>query len=414
MADREQTRSTHPVLWGVYLAVSWTWCIGMFLPILLVRDYGLWGYIAFAAPNIVGAGAMGWTLRSGRVSEGLVRTHARAMGLFSAVTIAFHLFFILWLMSLVRGMPGVAIPDWGMVALPIAGLGAIVGVRRATRRGDSPTTRVALVTWLVSAGVLAGLLGTGEPGPGAPSQLAETARTAGLLWLAPVCLFGFALCPYLDLTFHHARQRTSERGARVAFTLGFGVFFFAMILLTLVYGGLFAWALGAEIPAPSVAGWALVAVLGHVLLQLIFTVIVHQDRVRAAPGGAGTRATLALGGVAIILGLLHERLPHIGEMSGGEVVYRCFMAFYGLVFPAYVWLVMIPTRDGHAGLAGERGRWKGLVFAFVTAMAAPMFWMGFIGGHELYLAPGLALVLVSRVVVSRRAQGSEASTSAAV
>ncbi|MFI4898691.1 MAG: hypothetical protein ACIARR_12815 [Phycisphaerales bacterium JB059] len=414
MPDREQTRSVHPVLWGVYLAVSWTWCIGMFLPVLLLRDYGVWGYVAFAAPNVVGAAAMGWTLRSGRVSEGLVRLHARAMGLFSAVTIAFHLFFMLWLMSLVRDLPGVAIPDWGLVALPIAGLGAIVGVRRATRRGDAPTTLVALVTWVASGVVLASLALSGEPSPGASALLPETARTPGLLWLAPVCLFGFALCPYLDLTFHHARQRTSAGGARVAFTLGFGAFFFAMILLTLAYSGLFGWVLGGEVPAPRVAGWALVAVLGHTLLQLIFTVIVHQDRVRRAPGGAGARATLALGAGAIVLGLLHERLPEVGGMTGGEVVYRCFMAFYGLVFPAYVWLVMIPTRDGHAGLGGDRGRWKGLVFAFVTAMAAPMFWMGFVGGHELYLAPGLALVLGSRIAVSRRGQGSEASTSEAV
>ena len=27
--------------WAVFLATSWTWCIGMYLPVLLVRDFGV-------------------------------------------------------------------------------------------------------------------------------------------------------------------------------------------------------------------------------------------------------------------------------------------------------------------------------------------------------------------------------------
>ena len=54
--------------WAAYLACSWTWCIGMFLPVLLVRDYGVWGWIVFAVPNVLGAAAMGWVLRSAEVS----------------------------------------------------------------------------------------------------------------------------------------------------------------------------------------------------------------------------------------------------------------------------------------------------------------------------------------------------------
>ncbi|HTL30770.1 MAG TPA: hypothetical protein VL282_16180, partial [Tepidisphaeraceae bacterium] len=34
--------------WAIYLGMSWTWCIGMFLPVLLVRDYGFWGWLVFA------------------------------------------------------------------------------------------------------------------------------------------------------------------------------------------------------------------------------------------------------------------------------------------------------------------------------------------------------------------------------
>ena len=31
--------------WAVYLGVSWTWCIGMFLPVLIMRDYGIAGWL---------------------------------------------------------------------------------------------------------------------------------------------------------------------------------------------------------------------------------------------------------------------------------------------------------------------------------------------------------------------------------
>ncbi|MBV8780683.1 MAG: hypothetical protein JO353_04735, partial [Phycisphaerae bacterium] len=52
----------HWLGWAIFLGVSWTWCIGMYLPVLLVRDYGFWGWVVFAIPNVVGAAAMGWTI----------------------------------------------------------------------------------------------------------------------------------------------------------------------------------------------------------------------------------------------------------------------------------------------------------------------------------------------------------------
>src|SRR5689334_7134755 len=76
-----------------HLASSWTWCIGMFLPVLLVRDYGIWGFVVFAVPNILGAAAFGWLLRDD-ISVALVARHAIAMRWFSAVTIAYHAFFV--------------------------------------------------------------------------------------------------------------------------------------------------------------------------------------------------------------------------------------------------------------------------------------------------------------------------------
>src|ERR1043165_610938 len=93
--------------WAAYLACSWTWCIGMFLPVLLVRDYGIWGFVVFAVPNVVGAAAMGWVLRDG-ASERIVARHLRALRYFSIVTIVFQIHFAIWL--------GVMAPlDWRVV-----------------------------------------------------------------------------------------------------------------------------------------------------------------------------------------------------------------------------------------------------------------------------------------------------------
>jgi hypothetical protein len=105
---------------------------------------------------------------------------------------------------------------------------------------------------------------------------------------------------------------------------------------------------------------------------------------------SGTAVTWALVSAGASAGVIRE-----DTLTVGEIVYRCFMAFYGLVFPAYVWLCMIPTRDGHSGPS----RQKILVWAFAVGIAAPMFWMGFIERQTWWLAPGLAMVLVARLML---------------
>ncbi|MEO6436421.1 MAG: hypothetical protein ABIP55_11780, partial [Tepidisphaeraceae bacterium] len=93
-----------PIAWAIFLATSWTWCIGMFLPVLLVRDYGIWGWVVFAIPNVLGAAAMGWTVRDAEASRTLVAAHQTACSWFSLVTLAFHVFFVIWLSRLFDGL----------------------------------------------------------------------------------------------------------------------------------------------------------------------------------------------------------------------------------------------------------------------------------------------------------------------
>jgi hypothetical protein len=230
------------------------------------------------------------------------------------------------------------------------------------------------------------------PAPGHP--------LSGLLYLAPVCIFGFLLCPYLDLTFHRARQATSPRAGAVAFAVGFGGPFLLMIVFTFWYARLLA-PLAAGQPAtylPERLRWAIAA---HMAAQLGYTVGVHWTALGWRP--PFTDSAKVLGGLlGFVAGLLPQGIGlfagHLAatRLSRGELVYRAFLAFYGLIFPAYVWLCMLPTPDG-----ARVTRRKLRVFAIATIAAAPMYWMGFIERQMIWLLPGLAVVLLARLLLLR-------------
>ena len=77
-------------------------------------------------------------------------------------------------------------------------------------RGDTYVRQIAAMVWLFSFGVLTYLLVDGRP---LDQEILLASRHGApledLIWLTPVCLLGFLLCPYLDLTFHHVRQETT-------------------------------------------------------------------------------------------------------------------------------------------------------------------------------------------------------------
>jgi len=75
----------------------------MFLPVLMVRDFGLMGFVVFAVPNVIGAAAMGWVLSQPGAAAQIVTNHKTACLAFSAITIAFHFFLAGWL---IRGLVG--------------------------------------------------------------------------------------------------------------------------------------------------------------------------------------------------------------------------------------------------------------------------------------------------------------------
>lgn len=374
------------IRWAAYLACSWTWCIGMFLPVLLVRDFGVWGWVVFAIPNVIGAAAMGWVLRDG-TSERIVSRHATAIEWFRLVTVVFQLWFLLAFLAAPIAQSGSdVVPDAARFAILAAmAAGLLFGL----------DVRLGVLAWLgsVACAALAASRG-GLVWPAWPD-----AASADVLWLAPVCAFGFALCPYLDPTFHQVRQATGGATARAAFTLGFGLLFAAMIVFTLGYapwGEQFA--SGAGGPANSAA----LFIALHIAMQLVYTCTVHA---RASPGrGPWPPARLAFAMlVAGGLALATPHVPAVAGLSGREVVYRLFMAFYGLVFPAYVWLLVIPRAPVDATGRMAAGQRTTRVFWLAVGLAAPFYWMGFIERSEIFLAPGLGIVLAARLFIAPRA-----------
>ena len=73
----------------MFVACSWTWCIGMYLPVLLIRDFGWWSFAAFAIPNCLGAAGFGWAVLTEARSRSLMLMHAPAIRAFALVTVAF-------------------------------------------------------------------------------------------------------------------------------------------------------------------------------------------------------------------------------------------------------------------------------------------------------------------------------------
>ncbi len=387
MTDSDsQAHTQNPILWGAYLACSWTWCIGMFLPALLLRDMGWAGFWIFAVPNVVGAAVMGWILQSRVDSIRFVEKHPEAIWWFSVITLAFHMFWLLWILNFIRAAFQIPVPYFAGAAGICSAFVFLVG--KSIRRERTP--QLALILLIVSLGVLVGTFVTPDVQESNRSLLAAAPRSLAPLWMLPVMVFGFMLCPYLDITFHHARQQLdTRRNGRLGFTLGFVGFFAVMILLTTRYAGVIAGALDGSLQTPITTPWLAVGILVHLLCQWLFTVRMHLDRIRTLPR-SGSKQSMLLAVVVLsgAAGYFAIKLPDYAGLSAGEVIYRCFMGAYGLVFPAYM-LYRVGLRRN---AASER-----MTMWIAIALAFPLFWLGFIERETLWLVPGLGIVLLGAI-----------------
>lgn len=367
---------------AAFLAVSWTWCIGMYLPVLLLRDFGPWSLAAFAVPNCVGAMAMGVMLHRRDAAARLIAHHERACRAFSLVTVAFQMWFLA--MLLMQGpVRGYALAGAG------AGLVWVMGMmrRRTAAAVLAVAISVALVIWW-GAGPHEAL--RFEP----PLVAMSGWRWAGL-WA--VCGVGFAFCPYLDLTFLAMRHGNPGLPGTRSFLVGFLVVFPIMIALTAWYGL-------AAVRANPVEPWLALAplIVLHISFQLAITIGLHMF-VLAAPTPAGPRRPLSgplLGalGVALLLALAVNTVSEYTYrgLHLHDLTYRAFMGFYGLVFPAYVVVCVL----GPSGLRTAPTRREWWAFAAAVFVGLPGLWAGFMERRPEWLLLSVGAVLLAKVATT--------------
>jgi len=367
----------------------------MVFPALLLRDYGLYGWFVFAIPNVLGAAAMGLVLYRPQWSATIVRNHRAACQNFTVITVAFHLFVVAWLFSKLFGLA--AVP---MLVVAVA-LCASLGMRNRNTAMLFVAVGVAVMSW--------GCFSWATQAPGAWALADWAWPTAGinrltktdLLWFTPAAFFGFALCPYLDLTFHRARINTSPGTGVAAFALGFGIVFCSMIVFSVCYGAQLLPFIQGEEDA-ELSGLWLVLLAIHLTLQAGFTITVHV-REAMEDSQANLPWLVVAGALAILLGLAarFEGLPAfprlLADLSWGEAGYRVFLLFYGTVLPGYVWLIMIPRLRGPLTAVGKDLRI--FIYSIVCGISLALAWVGFGMGDSKTLPYLFAVFIAGRVAV---------------
>lgn len=334
------------VLSGLFLACSWCWCIGMFFPVLMVRDFGWWGWVAFLVPNCLGAMMVGLIHRRGGAAARLIERHRRAAVAFSVVTILFHVSFLCWFVPTMLARHGIG--RWaalGMVGVVVA-MSVVVG-RWWGRSRVWLWCGAGVFAVSVLCGVMAGVTGgEGTSFPVAPSGGGRFGLMS-LAFLAPTVALGFLTCPHLDLTFLRVRRELEGRAGSGAFVIGFAMFFPVLMVMTLLYATRMA------------EGIACTYIVAHVMVQAWFTMGAHFRELMAEDGalrrsgrarwdGAGAFVFLCVVVSAVSVWALGAE--PIGGMTATELVYKMFITAYGVVFPAYIWIVMVPRRGVSPGV----------------------------------------------------------------
>jgi len=421
MTDLQQTQHRSPLFalgWAVFLGVSWTWVIGMWLPVILLRDFGRHSFLIFAIPNCLGAAAMGWVIASPAASRAFLARHAQACKLFSWVTFSFQVFVLLQLWP---GQMNLSTPSsegfWESfsVALPI-GVVLVCATKRVRRSSIGPGLAYLVLAVSMAIGIY--YFANHDPALITRNFQPEQRPPLDSVGLAAVCMFGFILCPYLDPTFHQARmQLPSVAEGRFAFTVGFCVIFASMIGLTFAYGW---WELVQSSDASRITPADMPRVIAlHLGVQVLFKLLAHGGFLTGPP--VGQTRTLRLGSILVAFGIgglleviqsyLHEwdLLHEIGfsdpRFSSFEVIYRGFLSWYGLIFPAYVWLCSCPIGGFSAGPVKRNI----FVLALACVAAAPFYGLAFFGNNYYYAIVGVLIVLGAKLLTKR--VGSERNSS---
>jgi len=374
--------------WPMFMAASWTWGIGMYLPVLLYDLYGWIGVLAFAVPNLTGIAILGWVLGSRERVASLRTGHRKALGWFSLITIWFHIYFLAWVFTTEVG------PLSALFAAPLALL-LLAIAWFCSGLSERTFLRWGMLTWLASLSLLIFVLGQWS-GAEWKTQRVPTwtgADAWGGLQLAPILALGFLTCPAFDLTLQRAFLRMVSAADASAARRGcvlFSGYFAVMIVFTCVY------ALTGFRPA----------VVVHVFVQSLFTVAAHVRELDEIGWPVGGTARLAqakwLGGGALAVVL-------VAVLPLGEYHYLWWLGFYGILFPAYGLMKIVPRRFGDA-----EADW--VLYGCSAAIGLLLLAQGVYGRVEwLSMVPALLLFLWSAPYISaarRRPQPARSEPSA--
>ncbi len=393
------------ILRALFLACSWTWCIGMFLPVLLIRDFGWPGWVAFATPNVLGAASVGFVFKARGSAALAAHRHALALRVFSVVTILFHVAFLSWILTLVF--------PW--LALPISEItvGGITVVPASIGEGIGAVAIVAMLFLiaLMLSGMRTGMWMLGALGVYALSiALAFMAwRTTGgeaftvapisgdepryaIIGAAAVMALGFLACPHMDLTILRTRHELAGAAGTRAFVLGFGVFFLSMIVLTLAYAPRF------------LVGETSYFIVAHIAAQAVFTMSAHLRELRTGSierqTGRGFPPLLV---ITLLLAVVCLGAAWLSFTGVGQTMYELFLAPYGLIFPAYAWVVMVPHQRLTRGADWATTKTTRLIlFAVSASIASPILWYAAVGEPKrwIWAAAGVAVVVVAPVFLA--------------
>lgn len=372
------------ILPALYLAASWTWVIGMYFPLYLLADFGWPGWVAFAIPNVIGAAAMGFVLRSPQSSDRFIAANPRACWWFSAITIAFHASVLSWFLATVTAQLAVSNPQgwWGSFTATILVALALLASFLRFRA----SLIFAAITYLASlaCAFLAWQSTHNTPEPALilpPSH--GTQSTLDVLCITPVLLFGFALCPYLDLTFHRIRREYTNPTAPTAFALGFGLFFLAMIVMTLFYAG------------AMLQGVTSTFIVAHIAAQSVFTMSIHFREMRllrnSSPITVSPSHKITLS-CLIAAALATGPLPFI-KLGLERTAYEAFMSFYGLTFPLIAWI--------HLTARNLPARTRTITWAAALALGLPLLWFGWTQQNYVLVPFAIVIALAAPIVAKR-------------
>jgi hypothetical protein len=352
--------------WGLYLTCSWTWCIGMFLPIILMHRYGWLGFVIFSVPNVLGCAAFGYVLKTPERSKALVEKYKTAISLFALVTIAFHIFFIAMLSLVYINDFSFLISAW----LPFCILALCACVAFVPTK-IWPILAAGLWCFSIIAGLSLLPFNT-VPQGNLPWQEA--------VWLLPITTFGFFLSPYLDPTFHRALQSSPSKHSFGVF----GITFLVMIGFTTTY-------LGIAQDGYDNTLFVFSALLSlHLLLQSMFTISVHmKEGIRIV---SRKRKKLFVGFLALFCVVAVAVAHRFGGISpsgnwldGWQDDYLRFFVFYGLVFPGIVAVFMF-TNKKFTPL-------RTTLFAFALLFSMPLLEIGYLQGSAwLTVLPVILLI----------------------